>query len=649
MREKPGEESNKLTVEGADLTGQSAREQSRLQAVLEQLPVGIVFAEAPSGRIVFGNKQIETICGHSVIHSSDKEGYREWVSFHADGRQVESNEYPLARTLETGARAEVDVHYQRGDGTRSWVRITSAPIRDESGEMIGAIVALIDIDAQRRNTEELRQARERLEAAINVAEMGIWTWHVGGPIIPDGNLAALFGLTREQIAAGMPVDLYYSRIHPDDLARVQSARRRALVTGGPYTPEYRVLGLDGDVRWVAARGRAKLDAQGNPQSLNGAVLDITDRKRAEEARRESEERFRTLAATVPQLIWTATPEGDVDYFSEQWAEFTGMRATDFHGWRWEKLMHPDDLPETLAVWSRCVRTGEAFEINQRLRHHSGEWRWLLSRARPLRDANGQIYKWVGTCTDIHNQLMIEDALRRANADLESFSFAAAHDLQEPLRMVTSYTQLLARRFEGKLDEDARELMDTVITGAKRISLLIQDLLSYTSVSRSMEQPKERVDLNRALQRALEHLSDAIAGTSASITSAPLPRISGYEAHFVQVFQNLIGNAIKYRASAPPQIRIDAERKGLDWIVSAQDNGIGIDPEYHKQIFGVFKRLHSQQIPGTGIGLAICQRVVERHGGQIWVQSAGTGQGSTFCFSLPVLASDPAETSFAPKL
>ena len=605
-----------------------------MRAVLDQLPVGIVFAEAPSGRIVFGNKQIETICGHSVIHSSDKEGHTAWTCFHADGRQVESWEYPLVQTLETGANAELEVHYLRGDGVTSWVRITSAPIRDGKGTMIGAIVALIDIDAQRRNTDELRQARERLEAAINVAEMGIWTWHAGGPIIPDGNLAALFGLAREQVAGGMPVDLYYSRIHPDDLARVQSARRKALVTGGPYTPEYRVVGLDGDVRWVAARGRAKVDASGNPQSLNGAVLDITDRKRAEEALRESEERFRMLAAAVPQLIWTATPEGDVDYFSDQWAEFTGVKATDFHGWRWEKLMHPDDLPETLAAWSRCMRTGEPYEVNQRLRHHSGEWRWLLTRARPLRNTDGQIHKWVGTCTDIHEQQTIESALRQANADLESFSFAAAHDLQEPLRMVTSYTQLLARRFEGKLDEDSRELVDTIVTGAKRISLLIQDLLAYTSVSRSMEQEKESVDLNRALQRALEHLGESIEGTGAEIASSPLPCVEGYETHFVQLFQNLLSNSIKYRSDARPQVVIDAERRGPYWMISVQDNGVGIDPEYHKQIFGVFKRLHSQQIPGTGIGLAICQRVVERNGGQIWVQSAGAGHGSTFYFTAP---------------
>jgi PAS domain S-box-containing protein len=621
-------------VKGGALTKELATESMPLRWALDQVPVGILFAEAPSGRIVYGNRQIETICQHPIIYSCDKSSHELWVSFHADGRQVQSEEYPLIRTLQTGERAELDVHYLRGDGMRNWVRISSAPLFDGSGTMIGAIVALIDIDGQRRNTEELRQARERLEAAINVAEMGIWTWHVGGPIIPDGNLATLLGLPQEQIAHGMPVDLYYSRVHPDDLARVQSARRKALVTGGAYTPEYRVFGLDGEVHWVAARGKAKLDAAGRPRSLNGAVLDITDRKRIEEALRESEERFRTLAAAVPQLIWTATPEGFIDYLSSQWSEFAHGDPAEFLGSHWDALLHPDDRAGSAEAWNRRSQRGEPYEMNQRLRHHTGEWRWVLTRARALRNSEGQIYKWVGTCTDVDEQLSIERDLRRANADLESFSFAAAHDLQEPLRMVTSYTQLLARRLEGQLDDESQELMGTVITGAKRISLLIQDLLAYTSVSRNTEQPKENVDLNRALQRALEHLASAIAATGATVSSEQLPSVMGYETHFLQLFQNLIGNSIKYRSAAAPQITIQAERRDERWIVSVEDNGVGIDPEYHKQIFGVFKRLHDHQIPGTGIGLAICQRVVERNGGEIWVESGGAGQGSTFCFSLP---------------
>jgi light-regulated signal transduction histidine kinase (bacteriophytochrome) len=232
--------------------------------------------------------------------------------------------------------------------------------------------------------------------------------------------------------------------------------------------------------------------------------------------------------------------------------------------------------------------------------------------------------------------MTERELRRLNKDLESFSFAAAHDLQEPLRMVTSYTQLLSRRFQGRLSDEDRELMDYVIGGAKRMSSLVQDLLSYTSVAKNTDEPKENVALDRALRRALAHLDAMIRETGASITYKPLPHVAGYETQYVQLFQNIVGNAIKYRSDRKPEITIRAERKGLEWLISVEDNGMGIDAEYHTQIFGVFKRLHSQKIPGTGIGLAICQQVVERNGGRIWVESAGEGRGSTFRFTLPVV-------------
>jgi PAS domain S-box-containing protein len=636
---------------GETFKEQLAGQWSQLEAVLDQVPVGIVLAEAPSGRILFGNRQVEGICGHPVIYSESKEYHGDWVSYHADGRKVESHEYPLVRTLTTGKREEMEVHYQRGDGSRTWVCITSAPIQSSTGEMIGAIVALINIDAQRRDTDELRKVRERLQAAINVAELGIWTWQAGGPVVGDGNLATLFGLTEEQVAGGIPLEVFLSRVHPDDREAVKGARENALMTGGRYALEYRVLDRDGEVRWVAARGKATLDGDGRPFSLNAAVLDITDRKRVEEALRESEERFRTLADAIPQLVWSATPEGKIDYLSEQWKLFTGLDPNESQEWQWQNAVHPDDIPAAIAQWAQCLQTGEPYEVQQRLRHHSGEWRWTLTRALPLHNSEGQIYKWVGTSTDIHKQLMTERELRRLNNDLESFSFAAAHDLQEPLRMVTSYTQLLGKRFQGRLSNEDQELMDYVVGGAKRISLLIQDLLSYTSIAKNADSPKEEVPLDRALERALSHLADAIDEAGVTIVRrGALPQVAGYEAQYVQLFQNLVGNAIKYRNEWQPEITISAERKGLEWIISVQDNGMGIETEYHTQIFGIFKRLHSQQIPGTGIGLAICQQVVERNGGRIWVESAGQGRGSTFRFSLPVLERRPrATTRMDPKL
>lgn len=225
-------------------------------------------------------------------------------------------------------------------------------------------------------------------------------------------------------------------------------------------------------------------------------------------------------------------------------------------------------------------------------------------------------------------------LARSNEDLERFAFIASHDLQEPLRMITLYLQLLLRDYPIRFDEKARRYIDTVQNGAKRMRDLLADLLAYAEIGARFDMPAEPVDLNDAVQKAEQNLAVAIAESGAAITVERLPVVVGFESHFVPLFQNLIGNAIKYRSEQAPAIDIKASREGSQLHVSVADNGIGIAPEYHSKIFVAFKRLHGNKISGTGIGLAICQRVVEKYGGRIWVES-DVGQGSTFSFTLPV--------------
>lgn len=228
----------------------------------------------------------------------------------------------------------------------------------------------------------------------------------------------------------------------------------------------------------------------------------------------------------------------------------------------------------------------------------------------------------------------EEALRRANADLNQFAFAASHDLQEPLRMITSYAELLIKGYPSTLGDEAALCVKFITQGTKRMRELLADLLAYTQVN-AEEQAKEieSVDLNAVFQEAVENLKIAIAQSGAVVTSERLPIIDGQKAHFLQLFQNLISNAIKYSGGRPPRVQIMAAEQSGGWRVAVADNGMGIAPDYHQSIFGVFKRLHGKKIPGTGIGLAICQRVVERYGGRIWVESQ-VNEGATFYFTLP---------------
>ncbi len=229
---------------------------------------------------------------------------------------------------------------------------------------------------------------------------------------------------------------------------------------------------------------------------------------------------------------------------------------------------------------------------------------------------------------------LNEELHRANDDLKHFAFAASHDLQEPLRMITIYSQLLVKGYRGQLAGEAAVCVESIARGAKHMHDLLSDLLSYTQVGENREEASEGINLNETLVRVTENLKPAIEESSAVVTCGDLPTVRGQEGRFVQLFQNLIGNAIKYRREAPPQITISAEQRNDEWRFAVSDNGIGIDEEFYQTIFGVFKRLHGSTVPGTGIGLAICQRVVVQYGGRIWVESL-VGHGTTFYFTLPI--------------
>lgn len=263
------------------------------------------------------------------------------------------------------------------------------------------------------------------------------------------------------------------------------------------------------------------------------------------------------------------------------------------------------------------------------------WRWFVVRAVPVHEDGGTTIKWFGTCTDIDEQKRIQDDLRRANRDLEQFAYTASHDLQEPLRTIKVYTELLAKRHGEKLDREALKFMQFVRTGATRMETLVRDLLAYTQISQ-IDKVVETTDGREALEAALQSLSGRIAETGTRIRTGSLPSVRMHGVHLQQLFQNIVGNAIKYRSpERVPEIQISAEREGESWVFSVSDNGIGIDPQYSETIFGLFKRLHHEaEYAGTGIGLAICQRIVDKYDGRIWVESE-PGRGSTFRFALPV--------------
>ena len=370
-----------------------------------------------------------------------------------------------------------------------------------------------------------------------------------------------------------------------------------------------------------------------------AAIALTQKK-AEQDLRKSESRYRSYIDVTEQLGWTTNKDGGVVEDLPSWRKFTGQSEKEIKGWGWSKAIHPDDLDHTTREWKNAVAIKNSYEVEYRVRRYDGIYRSFLARGVPVFEKDGTIREWVGTCIDITERKNAEetlkqltDELKRSNEDLKQFASAASHDLQEPLRGIESFIRLLEKRYKGKLDEKADEYLDYVVHDVKRMQMLIKDLLEYSQVS-VKGKVFHPVNCSVVLEGALSNLRSAIEESGAEVTYDLLPTVMGDEAQLSRLFQNLIGNAIKFRGKKPLKIHITAHREGDEWIFSVRDTGIGIDPEQAERIFVIFHRLHStQEHPGTGVGLAICKKIVERHGGKIWVESEPE-KGSTFYFTIP---------------
>jgi PAS domain S-box-containing protein len=355
---------------------------------------------------------------------------------------------------------------------------------------------------------------------------------------------------------------------------------------------------------------------------------------------QSEQRYRTMAEGSIQAI-LIHQDWIIKFANQAFARLFGYGHPDEVISRnvWEILNAPEEQPILQARTLACLR-GEAVST------HSG-WKAVRKDGAPIWvESSGSVISWqdrpalLAFFIDITERKHGEEALlrhaaelERSNSELEQFAYVASHDLQEPLRMVNSYTQLLAKRYEGKLDDAADEFIGYIVGGATRMYQLINDLLAYSRVS-SQGNPFSPTDCEALLANALSNLHVTVQETGAVVTHDPLPMVMADGLQLGQVFQNLISNALKFHGEACPRVHVSAEQRGKEWLFSILDNGIGIDPQFSERIFVIFQRLHSREAyPGTGVGLAICKKIVERHGGRIWADSP-PGQGAAFCFSLP---------------
>jgi PAS domain S-box-containing protein len=367
-----------------------------------------------------------------------------------------------------------------------------------------------------------------------------------------------------------------------------------------------------------------------------------EHRRTEELR-ESERNYRIVAENTYDWEFWISPEGRFLYTSPSCHPVTGYPPEAFldDPELLSRLIHPEDRAiyeeHRGTVGEGCATEEAEFRIIRR----DGAVRWIGHCCLPVRDSDGRYLGIRGSNRDITERKQAEEALHRmaedlarSNQDLEQFAYVASHDLQEPLRMVSGFLKLLRDRYAPQLNGEANEFISFSVDGATRMSQLINDLLAYSRVGMRGKEP-EPIEANSALAGAMASLRGSIEDAGAAITHDELPAVNAEFTQLSQLFQNLIGNAIKFRKPDQPcQIHVGAQKEAGQWAFSVRDNGIGIDPKQHERVFVIFQRLHTrEEYPGTGIGLAICKKIVERHGGRIWVESE-PGEGSTFRFTLP---------------
>jgi PAS domain S-box-containing protein len=513
-----------------------------------------------------------------------------------------------------------------------------SPLADHRGRQLGRVITLRDITEIKRVEEALSLREERLRLITDnmmdiVAKIDI---HGILEYVSPSVKTTLGRDADSLLGASM-----YEDLHPDDVVRARQALDSILRAASPAKLEVRIRHAAGHYVWLEINANPLIDDEGQ---VVGAIVDsrnITQRKQTQEALAKSEQYAQRLVEHSRDLIMIIGADTKIRYASPAVERIIGYTPTERIGHSVFELVSPDDLPTVLSNFRESLAQGAANgTVEARTQHRDGSWRDLEIHATNLLHEPAIAGILLNT-RDITERKLAEEklasyaaALEESNQELQQFAYVASHDLQEPLRMVTSYLQLMQRRYNEKLDADADEFIGYAVDGAARMSELLKGLLIYSRVQTQRE-PLQPTDCQVLVEQVLATLRLALEESDAVITCDPLPTLAADPVQLGQLFQNLIGNALKFRSTQPPRIHIGAERQDADWVFSVRDNGIGIDPQYAERIFAIFQRLHVRDAyPGTGIGLAICKRIVQRHSGRIWVESE-LGKGATFYFTLPV--------------
>jgi PAS domain S-box-containing protein len=615
-----------------------AQMEGRYRGLLEAAPDAMVVVNQ-SGEIVILNLQAQKRFGYhrdellgQQVSNIIPEGFAERLR--AD--EMRTAEGALAQQIDTG----IELTGRRKDGSAFPIEIMLSPL--ESAEGILVTAAIRDISVRRQAENHLAQMEGRYRGLLEAAPDAMVVVNQGGEIVIL-NLQAekKFGYRRDELLGQRVTNIipegFAERLLLDETRTADEALAQQIDSGIELTGRRK----DGSAFPIEIMLSPLESADGT--LVTAAIRDISVRRQAESHLAQMEGRYRGLLEAAPDAMVVVNQSGEIvilnlqaeKRFGYRRDELLGQKVTNIIPEGFAERLHADGLRSAEDALAQQIDTG----IELTGRRKDGSAFPIEIMLSPLASAEGTLVtaaiRDISVRKDAETHLLQKvEELNHSNEELEKFAYLASHDLQEPLRMVTSYTQLLARRYKGKLDTDADEFIAYAVDGATRMQRLIQDLLAYSRVGAKLVNLLE-TSSEEALERALINLHGAIEESGAIVTYDNLPTVLSDEGQLVQLFQNLIANAIKYQNPGVPEVNVSAAPYGRKkWVFSVRDNGLGIEPQYFERIFGMFQRLHKrEEFAGTGVGLAICKKIVERHGGSISVESQ-LGHGSTFRFILP---------------
>jgi PAS domain S-box-containing protein len=609
-------------------------EKNRLEAVLETLPVGMAIIDEHGGT-VRANSMFEKIWGSSHRDVKDISDYADFNAWWVDsGELVKPEEWASALALQKGETViGQKVQIERLDGAYVYVLNSAAPILDSEGRIVGCAVAILDITELKQTEEKLRETRDYLNKLLNYASAPVVVWDTEMKI-------TFFNHAFEKLtgySANEVIGQQLSMLFPDeDKKNILEKIARTTEGISLETSEIPIRRKNGEIR-IALWNSANVISP-DTKNLVATVAqgqDITERLKMEDALKERERDYRKLAENTPDLIQRFDLALRFIYVNPSVSVLYGFPVKEIIGKTLMEVgVEPDKVKLLESHYKKVFATGEPEVIEFILK--SSQCKQCYFDMQIMPEFSGEeITSVLAISRDISDINTIRERLEEKNKELEQFAYVVSHDLQEPLRMVTSFTKLLERRNKEKLDEDALEYMKYIVDGATRMNRLIEDILHFSRVGRT-DTEGSLIDCNTIIDKVNTIMSYSIEKTGAEVTHDTLPVLFANETRLIQLFQNLISNAIKFRKKEEtPRVHISAQRRGNEWLFSVKDNGMGIDPKYFGKIFVIFQRLHGwEEYPGTGIGLAISRKIVETYGGKIWVDSA-EGEGATFYFTFPV--------------